>query len=72
MDGVMTSDWERTEEDKGEKPASGPREVPSNFSAVVAPELSTGPFRVTRSNLTHQLTDPTRPNPIQLATELTV
>jgi len=49
------------------------------------PELSMGPFRVTRSNLTNQLTDltqpttsekktldPTRPNPMQLITELTV
>ena len=28
------------------------------------PELSIGPFCVTQSNPTHQLTDPTRPNPI--------
>ena len=45
-------------------------------------ELSMGPFCETRSNPTHQLTDPTRPNPIQvekfgpnpkqLTTELTV
>jgi len=28
-----------------------------------APELSTGPFYVTRFNPTHQLTDPTQPNP---------
>ena len=27
------------------------------------PELSMGPFYVTRSNPTHQLTDPTQPNP---------
>jgi len=27
-------------------------------------ELSTGPFCVTRCNQTHQLTDPTRPNPM--------
>jgi len=27
-------------------------------------ELSMGPFCVKRSNATHQLTDPTRPNPI--------
>jgi len=31
-------------------------------------ELSMGPFCVIRSNPTHQLTDPTRPNPIQLTT----
>jgi len=30
------------------------------------PELSTGPFCVTQSNPTHQLTDPTRPNPLQV------
>jgi len=45
-------------------------------------ELSTGPFYVTRSNPTHQLTDPTQPNalqvekfgpnPMQLTMELTV
>jgi len=28
-------------------------------------ELSIGPFRVTRSNPTHQLTDPTQPDPTQ-------
>ena len=28
-----------------------------------APELSMGPFSMTRSNPTHQLTDPTQPNP---------
>jgi len=33
---------------------------------AVTPELSLGPFCVTRSNPTFQLTDPTRPNPIQL------
>ena len=31
---------------------------------VVAPELSMGQFCVTRSNPTHQLTDPTQPNPL--------
>ena len=38
-------------------------------------ELSMGPFCVTRSNPTHykwKNLDPTRPNPIQLAMELTV
>ena len=30
------------------------------------------PLCVTRSNPTHQLTDPTRPNPVQLTVELTV
>ena len=33
-------------------------------------ELSMGPFCVTRSNPTRQLTDPTQPNPIQLTMEL--
>ena len=28
--------------------------------------LSMGPFCVTRSNPTHQLTDPTKPNPLQV------
>ena len=28
-------------------------------------QLSTGPFRVSRSNPTHQLTDPTQPDPTQ-------
>jgi len=32
------------------------------------PELSTGPCCVTRSNPTHQLTDPTQPNPLQVET----
>jgi len=31
-----------------------------------ASELSMGPFCVTRPNLTHQLTDPTQPNPLQV------
>jgi len=35
-------------------------------------ELSMSPLCVIRSNPTHQLTDPTRPNPMQLTTELTV
>jgi len=35
-------------------------------------ELSMGPFCVTRSTPTHQMTDPTRSNPIQLTMELTV
>jgi len=30
------------------------------------PELSIGPFFVTRSNPTHQQTDPTHPNPLQV------
>jgi len=30
------------------------------------PELSMGPFRVTQPNPTHQLTDPTQPDPIQV------
>ena len=30
------------------------------------PELSMGPFCVTQSNPTHQLTDPTQPNPLQV------
>ena len=30
------------------------------------PELSMGPFYVTRSNPTHQLTDPTQPNTLQI------
>ena len=34
----------------------------SSHSATSA-QLSTGPFCVTQSNPTHQLTDPTRPNP---------
>jgi len=29
-------------------------------------ELSVGPFCVTRPNPTHQLTDPTQPNPLQV------
>ena len=33
-------------------------------------ELSMGPFCVTRSNPTHQLTDPTQPNPIQVKKNL--
>jgi len=33
---------------------------------VFMPELSTGPFCVTRSNPTDQLTDPTQPNPLQM------
>jgi len=36
-----------------------------NHVARANSELSMGPFCVTRSNPTHQLTDPTRPNPIQ-------
>ena len=32
----------------------------------VDPELSTGPFCVTRSDPTHQLTDPTQSNPLQV------
>jgi len=37
-------------------------------AAYIGPvELSTGPFCVTRSNLTHQLTDPTQPDPRQAA-----
>ena len=37
----------------------------SNVSCILdrEPELSLGPFCVTRSNPTHQLADPTRPNP---------
>jgi len=35
--GVITGDGKGTEEEKEEKSASTPREVPSNFSAVVAP-----------------------------------
>jgi len=31
-----------------------------------APELSMGPFCMTLSNPTHQLTDPTQPNPLQV------
>jgi len=34
---VITGDGKGTEEEKEEKSASTPREVPSNFSAVVAP-----------------------------------
>ena len=36
------------------------------WSGLSGAELSMGPFCVTRSNPTHQLTDPTQPNPIQL------
>ena len=32
---------------------------------ALGPELTTGPFYVTRSNPTHQLTDMTQPNPAQ-------
>jgi len=46
-----------------------PVRIPSLLST---PELSVGPFCVTRPNPTYQLTDPTRPNPIQLTTELAV
>jgi len=35
-------------------------------------ELYLGPFCVTRCNPTQQLTDPTRPNPVQLTMELTI
>jgi len=35
-------------------------------------ESSIGPFCVTRSIPTYELTDPTRPNPVQIAMELTV
>ena len=31
-----------------------------------SPKLSMDPFCVTRSNSTHQLTDPTQPNPLQV------
>jgi len=41
-----------------------------SFQACSA--LSTGPFCATRSNQTHQLTDPTRPNLVHLTNELTV
>ena len=44
----------------------------SDRQTQTTPELSTGPFCVTRSNSTHQLADPTRPDPIQLTMELTV
>jgi len=37
-------------------------------TAVIGAELSMGPFCVTGSNPTHQLTDPTRPNPLQVET----
>jgi len=37
-----------------------------NLSARVISELSMGPFCLTQSNPTHQLTDPTRPNPLQV------
>jgi len=33
---------------------------------IVQPELSMGPFCVTRSNPTHPLTDQTQPNPLQV------
>ena len=33
---------------------------------AVDTELSMGPFRVTQPNATHQLTDPTQPNPLQV------
>jgi len=36
------------------------------YPSPVTAELSMGPFCVTRSNPTHQLTYPTRPNPLQL------
>jgi len=36
---------------------------------LMGSELSMGLLCVTRSNPTHQLTDPTRPNPIQLTME---
>ena len=63
------------------------RFVGYRINGYVMSELSTGPFCVTRSNPTHQLTDPkspnpthykwknldpTRPNPIQLTMDLTV
>ena len=33
---------------------------------IARPELSMGPFRVTRSNPTHQLTEPIQPNTLQV------
>ena len=44
----------------------------SGIKTPTAPELSMSLFCVTRSNQTHQVTDPTRPNPVQLTMELTV
>ena len=40
----------------------GPHLIHGSFS----PELSMGPFCVTRSNPTYQLTDLTQPNPLQV------
>jgi len=37
-----------------------------SLSSPADPELSMGPFCVTRPNTTHQLTDPTQPNPLQV------
>jgi len=37
-----------------------------SFGVVARTELSMGPFCVTRSNPTHQLTDPTQPKPLQV------
>jgi len=41
----------------------GESKLPSGTSYL---ELSMGPFCVIQSNLTHQLTDPTQPNPLQV------
>jgi len=40
--------------------------VPLDLGDCVTSELSMGPFCVTRPNPTHQLTDPTQPNPLQV------
>ena len=39
---------------------------PGDLSSLCITELSTGPFCVIRSNPTHQLTDPTQLNPLQV------
>ena len=41
-------------------------DVDRGEGSQVPSELSMGPFSVTRSNPTHQLTDPTRPDPLQV------
>ena len=43
-----------------------------NYDPYATRELFMGQFCVTRSNPTHQLTDPTQLNPVQLTVELTV